>query len=70
MRTSAADGVHRVDVTQDQDPRSVAAPGRARLQQIAEAVHAGYALHVGADAAHVVLHPIRHAVDRLRVLGG
>lgn len=41
-----------------------------RLDNVAESVDAGDALHVRADAAHVVLNPVRHAIDRGRVMGG
>ena len=65
----AADGVHRIHVTENQNARSVTAPGRARLQQVAEAVYTGNALHVCADTAHVVLNAIRHAIDGRRIVG-
>src|SRR3546814_2870666 len=60
----------RVEVTDHENARTVAAPGGPRLQNVAEAVAAGRALDPRADGRHVPLDQIDQLVDLPTFVGG
>src|SRR3546814_17432869 len=60
----------RVEVTDHENARTVAAPGGPRLQNVAEAVAAGRALDPRADGRHVPLDQIDQLVDLPAFVGG
>src|SRR5262249_4447098 len=65
----AADRVHGVKMTEDQDSRLfLAIPGRLRLENIAVAVAPGRAGGAGTDTREITLDNVNQAVDRSAIM--
>ena len=68
-RRKAADGVHGIEMTEDQDPLfPVAIPGRLYLEDVAVAVTSRRAGGAGTQAHEIILDNIHQSVDRSAIV--